>query len=441
MRRRIRTSMIGMVLIVGILLGLPLSVIAWWWTDDTAHQDLDLRLKHLASELIRMEGPGGEIDPAMLTSSRLGVFIPEHGQLRVVHHTPGAGSGTLVTTTLGEPIDGREFADSIDLGDAGNVELAIPMSEVRRDQWAGVAIVVIVVVASVGAGVVVATWTARRLAQPLTKVADRASAMAQGDFRSEWPEYGIPELDRVSRALGSANTEIATRLDREAGIVGDVSHQLRSRLTAIQLRLDELAMHDDPNVVAEAEAAAGQVDRLTRELDEMVAASRVSSDAPATAVDVADLVDTLVADFEPAFAAVRREVRQARPIGSPIAWTSHPSRLREALSVLIDNALMHGGGECTVTVDALESSGMLRVRVADQGPGVSDELVDKIFRRGFTGGVATGSGVGLSLARALVEADGGRLELTTRRPPVFSIVVPAAAPTGPPVRRDRVPHR
>jgi len=93
-----------------------------------------------------------------------------------------------------------------------------------------------------------------------------------------------------------------------------------------------------------------------------------------------------------------------------------------------------------VSLDALATAGMLRLQVTDQGPGVPDDLVDKIFRRGFTGGVSTGTGVGLSLARALVEADGGRLELTSRRPPVFAIVVPAAAPTEP-VKRDRAPHR
>ncbi|GED97372.1 sensor histidine kinase [Gordonia crocea] len=445
MRRRIRTSMIGMLLVVGILLGAPLSVIAWWWTADNAHQDLDLRLKHIASELIQMEGPGGELDSVAITEERFGMLIPEGGVLRVTHHVPSragvGGTPTVVTTKLGPPIGGREFTDSINLGEAGAVELAVPLGQVRRDQWLGVMIVAVVVLGSVGGGVAVATVTARRLADPLTRVADRATAMARGDFRSEWPEYGIPELDRVSRALGAANTEIATRLDREAGIVGEVSHQLRSRMTAIQLRLDELAMYPDENVVAEAEAAAGQVERLTRDLDQMVVASRVSQGAPAKAVRVDTMVRTLVADFAPAFIASDRQLRIVTQGGMPaMAWTAQPSRLREAVAVLVDNALHHGRGTATVVLDTLPATGMLRLEVTDEGDGVPDELVDKIFRRGFTGGVATGTGVGLSLARALVEADGGRLELSSRRPPVFSIVVPASAPVET-VARDRAPHR
>ena len=109
--------MIGMLLIVGVMLGVPLSVIAWWWIADNAHQDLDLRLKHIAGELIQMEGPGGELDPAALTSSRLGLLMPDGGQLRITHHVPArAQSGAapaMITTRLGTPVDGREFVDSI----------------------------------------------------------------------------------------------------------------------------------------------------------------------------------------------------------------------------------------------------------------------------------------------------------------------------------------
>ena len=140
-----------------------------------------------------------------------------------------------------------------------------------------------------------------------------------------------------------------------------------------------------------------------------------------------------------------------------MARSARPGRLREAVSVLVDNALQHGSGECRISVSDLKGD-MLRITVADEGSGVADDVATDIFRRGFSGGA--GNGVGLSLARALVEADGGRLELTSRRPPVFAIVVPAAAGAdsaesgaadGSPtpgdaatrvgIRRDRVPHR
>ncbi|WLP91487.1 HAMP domain-containing sensor histidine kinase [Gordonia sp. NB41Y] len=444
MRRRILYTMIAMLVAVGALLGIPLSVIAWWWVGDNAHQTLDSRLKSISDQLIRTDdGHDAALDPARLDTASVLALIPDGGRLVLIYTE---NSGRSSSRTVGPDIAGPAMTDSIGLGDAGSLVLEIPLDDVRNDQLAAVGIVLLVVASSLAAGTVAAAVTAGRIADPLIDLADRAAAMARGDFRSEWKTYGISELDRVSRALGDANTEIALRLEREGEIVGDVSHQLRSRLTAIQLRLDELSLHDDPAVVHEAEAGLAQVERLASELDEMVAASR---DDPAEPVrlDVTELITTLVGDFENAFDAQGRRLRTTYT-GRPVALSAHPGRLREAVSVLVDNALQHGAGDCRIGVGALAGD-MVRITVADDGAGVPDDLVQDIFRRGFSAGA--GNGVGLSLARALVEADGGRLELSRRRPPIFSVVVPSAsAPgSGPPgpgsprphVRRDRVPHR
>ncbi|QUD81077.1 HAMP domain-containing histidine kinase [Gordonia polyisoprenivorans] len=446
MRRRILYTMIAMLLAVGAALGIPLSVIAWWWVADSAHQTLDSRLKSISDQLIRTDdGRDATLDPALLDSPPLRSLIPDQGRLILTYVAP---DGHSATRAVGAEIDGATISDSIGLGDAGSLILEIPRNDVRGDQLAAVGIVTIVVASSLAAGTVVAAVTAGRIADPVIDLAHRATAMARGDFRSEWRTYGIVELDRVSRALGDANTEIALRLEREGEIVGDVSHQLRSRLTAIQLRLDELSLHDDPAVVGEAEAALDQVERLSGELDEMVAASR-DDPAPMQSIDVTELLTRLVGDFENAFAAQGREVTVAFS-GPVCALSAQPGRLREAVSVLVDNALQHGAGQCRIDVGELAGD-MVRITVADEGKGVADDIAQSIFRRGFSAGSGTGragTGVGLSLARALVEADGGRLELAHRRPPVFSIVVPSAAQgsettdgSGGHLRHDRVPHR
>jgi signal transduction histidine kinase len=181
------------------------------------------------------------------------------------------------------------------------------------------------------------------------------------------------------------------------------------------------------------------------------------------------MLTTLVGDFRHAFEARGRELL-ATFDGVPHALTANPGRLREAVSVLVDNALQHGRGTCRIHVGTLPAGDLVRITVADEGDGVADEIAAHIFRRGFSAGRRPGagrSGVGLSLARALIESDGGRLELTVRRPPVFAIVVPARLVTGRDqlgtdrgdseladeidensgrsprsgVRRDRVPHR
>jgi len=96
---------------------------------------------------------------------------------------------------------------------------------------------------------------------------------------------------------------------------------------------------------------------------------------------------------------------------------STPGGLAQVVATLIDNALVHGAG--TVTVHTRETSGHVVLEVRDEGPGVPDELVPHIFERSFSGAHRTG--LGLALARDLVAADGGRLELAQPRPPIFAI--------------------
>jgi signal transduction histidine kinase len=94
-----------------------------------------------------------------------------------------------------------------------------------------------------------------------------------------------------------------------------------------------------------------------------------------------------------------------------------PAKLRESIGVLLDNAVRHGAG--TVTLSARRGDGTVVIDVADAGNGVPDDLAAHVFERGVSGGGSTG--FGLALARALVESDGGRLELSTRQPATFTV--------------------
>ncbi len=465
MRGRLITTMITVLVAVGCLLGIPLSVVAWWWVSDIAQEELDGRLKVIADQLIRQEGSDGTLTPESVDRESFELLLPPDERLVITYPDD---QGTVHRTVIGDDFDGPAVTESIGLGGAGTIALSIPRDQVLDDQVTASGTVILVAVASIIGGSVVAAVSAGRIIEPLTHLADRAATLTRPDFRTKWKMYGIAELDRVSRALADANTALALRLEREREIAGDASHQVRSRLTAIQLRLDELTLHDDPAVVAEAEAALDQVERLATELDELVEASRADdSDVEPHIVDVGDMLATLAEDFRQAFEAQGRELTVSYE-GSPQAFTTQSGRLREAVSVLVDNALQHGQGTCRIAVSTLQSGDLVRITVSDEGPGVPDEISAHIFRRGFSAGQGAGrSGVGLSLARALIEADGGRLELTERRPPVFAIVVPSrdvsgfgddtddddtdgdesgpgAAPDGAGpdgLRRDRVPHR
>ncbi|HZG90764.1 MAG TPA: HAMP domain-containing sensor histidine kinase, partial [Pseudonocardia sp.] len=248
----------------------------------------------------------------------------------------------------------------------------------------------------------------------------RAARLGAGDFRATTRRHGIPELDRVSDVLDTSAAALSELVQRERTLVGDVSHQLRSRLTALQLRLDELASHPDPSTRREAHAALEQAERLSGVLDELLEAARAARAAGAELQDLREALTAVAEEWRPALKAAGRSLRVRLPDGLLARVT--PARLREAVGALVDNALQHGGGTVTVSARAAESS--LLVEVADTGAGVPEELVPHVFDRGVSVGSSTG--LGLALARALVEADGGRLELSRARPAMFTIFLPAA---------------
>jgi signal transduction histidine kinase len=272
----------------------------------------------------------------------------------------------------------------------------------------------------VGTGAVVATVTARRLAEPLSDVADRAARLGAGDFRSAPNRHGIPELDRVSDVLDTSAAALSELVQRERELVGDVSHQLRSRLTALQLRLDELATHPDPSARREAIAALEQTEKLTAVLDELLDSARAARAAGAELQDLRQGLSAVADEWRPALKAAGRSLKFRVPDGLLARVT--PTRIREAVGALVDNAIQHGGG--TVTLSARSAENSIAVEVSDSGAGVPEELVPHVFDRGVSVGSSTG--LGLALARALVEADGGRLELSRARPAMFTIFLPAA---------------
>ncbi|WP_433713710.1 sensor histidine kinase [Nocardia sp. CA-084685] len=423
MRRRILRSILTVLTITTVVLGVPLIYTAWLWVEDITRNDLGNRLEHIATEIIAQEhGDGmvlGELDTRPVRP-----LIPKDGKLTIIYPAPQDNASRL---DIGADRVHDPVVQSLAMGTEGSLRLEVPSRPMHTRQIQAVAVVAFAVLASLGAAVSVAMITARRVADPLRDVAARAARLAMGDFRPDPRRHGISELDRVSDVLDSATVEIAGRLQREHALVADVSHQLRSRLTAVRLRLDELSAHSDPAVVHEAEEAMAQVDRLTDAIDDLVRASRDEDAADRDPVPVMDELRGVVEEWSHPFTEAGRILRLIgdESLRAPITG----SRLREALAVLVDNALMHGGGTCTVSVRTVRTVSdrepLVVVEVADEGDGVRDELAPHIFDRGFSAGGSTG--VGLALARALIEADGGRLELQRRRPALFAMFLGSSA--------------
>jgi signal transduction histidine kinase len=406
MRKKILQAILLAVAVTGLALGGPLVYTTVLLVENTVRGQQQETASRIADRIDEQYANGQSLDLDAVRSA-----VPSQGYLKVVDQYGNV-------RVLNKPISGGTVSASASTVPRGSVELSIPDDNMRSSQLSEGGLVMLLLVLSVSIGTVVATLTARRLAEPLQRVAERATRLGDGDFRPDARRHGVHELDALAEALDTSAAALAQLVTRERELVGDVSHQLRSRLTALQLRLEALAMHPEQETAAEAGAALEQADRLAEVLDELLAAARAARALGAEPLDLATELPGIVEEWRQRLRADGRILRMKLP--DTLVVRATPARLREAIGVLLDNALQHGGG--TVTVSARNSEGTAVIEVSDNGSGVPDELASHIFERGVSGHGSTG--VGLALARALVDADGGRMQLATARPATFVIFLP-----------------
>lgn len=407
MRRRILISILLVIAATVLTLGVPLAVVSWRLVDDLLHQELSGRLQSMeASISLRAE------ESSQINLDTLRVAIPDGGRLEIRQAgAPPRGIGAAPSADV--------YSDSLALPDGGQLVLSLPMDRLRAERWKALSLVAAAVLLSVLVATAIALVLARRLATPLSDVARRAARLGSGDFRTFRRRYGIAELDRVADVLDSSATDIAALLSRERDLAGDISHQLRTRLTGLRLRLEELAMNPDPMVVSEVQAALEQTDRLVTVVDDLLANARSQRAAGATELDLFVELEEFGSEFAPRVSMAGRKLKINCPKNISVRVTS--VRLREALGALVDNAVQHGAG--LVRIDVQPGAASIVIEVSDEGAGVPDAIVGHIFERGMS--TVSSTGIGLGLARALIEADGGRLELRRASPPVFGIFLAA----------------
>lgn len=287
-----------------------------------------------------------------------------------------------------------------------------------------VLLVVLLSALALGVAAVLAFRSSRRLSAPLIYLAAQAEQVGQGEVRARIKPSGIEEIDLVAQELAHTSERIAGRLAAEQQFAADASHQLRTPLTALSMRIEEIELiSDDEEVRKEAGACLEQVERLTQVVTDLLS-SRRRSGGTTQAVKLDAIFTQQKGEWEPAFKNAGRELVFVDDAERVVLAT--PGNLSQVLATLIENSLRYGKGKVQVSTRKGKSSRPVFIEVSDEGDGVPDELAPKIFEKGVSGHGS--SGIGLALARELVQADGGRIELTQRQPPIFTISL-AALPT------------
>ena len=231
---------------------------------------------------------------------------------------------------------------------------------------------------------------------------------------------GIAEVDRVAELLERSADRVDRLIAAERQFASDASHQLRTPLTALSMRLEEILQAEDQQTVREeAGSALAQVERLATVVEHLLENVR-DNNLRAGPVPLDEVVLQQVVEWEPAFAARQRIVKATGTRG--LVALATPNGLSQVLATLLENSLIHGAGMVTVSTRSTGIS--LVVEVTDEGPGVPAELGARIFERSVSG--RRGTGLGLAVARELAEADGGRLELVQQKPAMFALFLSAA---------------
>ena len=256
------------------------------------------------------------------------------------------------------------------------------------------------------AGVAIAIGLARWASRPITSLAEAANRLGSGvlDTRAE-VSSGPPEVRRLSATFNTMAARLESLVHGHRALMADVSHQVRTPLAALRLRLDLLAQDSDEATAAELAGAQEEIARLSRLVNGLLAVARAENVTAAPApVSGDEVVRDRAAAWRPA--AEERGVTLTALTPSPVSALACDGHLEQILDNLIANALdaLEAGG--TIRVGVVEADGRVRVAVADDGQGMTGAQQRAAFRR-FATGTPGGTGLGLAIVNRLVLANGG----------------------------------
>ena len=266
--------------------------------------------------------------------------------------------------------------------------------------------------AALFAGLLLAFGLARSFSRPLVGLAGAARRLGSGDLSARAQDVGgATEIEDLGRSFD----EMADRLERtvraQREFVANASHQLRTPLTGMRLRIESaIAETEDEGAKRQLAAAEREVDRLSEIVDRLLATSRNVEEGKPTHVDLGDAVARAVTRW-----SERAERLESTLVTRGAGETAQgdPSDIDQILDNLIHNAISYAPGDVTIETGRRDGSAVLTVK--DAGPGIPVDDLPRVTDRFYRGSdtPAGGSGLGLAIARDLAEKWGGSLEVTS----------------------------
>jgi signal transduction histidine kinase len=427
--RRLLASYLGLTLFVLVVLEIPLgivnarnergdlttkverdaSIFAGYAEDNLEH---GTRPRGLAVEALRYrDATGGRV-----------VVVDRRGIAQIDTNPLGSGPRTFITrpeirkALSGQVATGVRYSRTLrenllyvavpassGAKVTGAVRITYPLStvdrRVRRYWLMLLAIGGIVLAGAALIGLRFARW----ISAPLARLEGVTAQAGTGDLGVRAvEESGPPEVRSLARSFNGMIAELEQLVRAQEEFVADASHQLRTPLTALRLRLEVLEREVGKGGRDDYERALGEVERLSGLVDGLLALARAEG-SPPERVELAEVVSERVEAWT-ALAAERGVELRADAEGAVLAG---PERLAQALENLLANALEVAPRGSAIRIEGRGGE----LHVIDRGPGMKPREMERAFDRFWSGGKGGGSGLGLAIVKRLVEIDGGSVEL------------------------------
>lgn len=331
--------------------------------------------------------------------------------------SPSVGERNSVT--LGERL--VFVAVPVLLGDdvLGVVRLSNPKSVVDnavRDRVLGIVLAgIFTLVAAAALAIPVAVGIAR----PITRLTRRTEGLANGDFSVRADDsVGPPEVRELSRSFNAMAGRLGLMIEGQRQFANSVSHQLRTPLTALRLRLEQAQQltPDESDLGQILDASRNEADRLQEMVEQLLALARLEGGStPTVLVNVSDVVASRIAMWEPL--ADEKQVTLRASVSIGVECSAIDGALQQIIDNYIDNALSVAPEGSTIDVNVRRIGSYVVIDVLDRGPGLSIDDQKNAFERFWRGKNSentAGTGLGLTIVRQLAVASGATVELLTR---------------------------
>ncbi|MBE0670291.1 MAG: HAMP domain-containing protein [Anaerolineales bacterium] len=271
--------------------------------------------------------------------------------------------------------------------------------------------------ASVLAALLVSLFISRRIVAPVQTLNNASQHIADGQYDKRVEVAGEDELSQLAASFNQMASQLEEVENKRRQLIGDVTHELRTPLTSIKGYMEGLVDGVLPATPETYNQIHNEASRLARLVDDLQELSRVEASAFSLEIhptDISQLVGTILKRLSPQATIKRISLRSNLPanLGQVLA---DEDRITQVLTNLVANALQYTPEDGTVTISAIQKDDEVQVSVKDSGIGIPPEHVPNVFTRFYrvdksrSRNAGGGSGIGLTIARHLIEAHGGRI--------------------------------